>query len=335
MPGLEDMTKEQLIAEIRALKKQVAELEGAGPEREKVDETGIFKKFAQNSGQGFGMADLEGNVIYVNPALCKMFGEEKPEDSYRKNIGDYYSEESYKRFKEKVAPVLMDKGQWTGESTLVSAKGKAFFVIENIFIIYDEKGDPFYYANVLTDITERKEAEKELLANETRLKELFNNMSSAVAVYEAASGGEDFIFKDFNRHGEKIDNAKRDDIIGRPVTECFPGVKEFGLFEVFQRVYRTGVSEHFSAKLYKDGRISGWRNNYVYKLPTGEVVAIYDDVTEKIKAEEELKETVEELQSFKEVTVDREEKMIELKKEINKLYSEKGKKEPYDISFAE
>ena len=40
--------------------------------------------------------------------------------------------------------------------------------------------------------------------------------------------------------------------------------------------------------MYKDARISGWRDNYVYKLPSGEIVAIYDDVTALKISEEAL-----------------------------------------------
>jgi PAS domain S-box-containing protein len=39
---------------------------------------------------------------------------------------------------------------------------------------------------------------------------------------------------------------------------------------------------------YHDGRIDGWRDNYVYKLPSGEIVAVYADVTEQKVTEEEL-----------------------------------------------
>ncbi|MGB3056784.1 MAG: ATP-binding protein [Candidatus Omnitrophota bacterium] len=131
-------------------------------------------------------------------------------------------------------------------------------------------------------------AEKELRDSETRFKELFNNMKSAVAIYKSVDEGRDFIFQDFNRSGEKMEKARKEDIIGRPVTEVFPGVKEFGLFEVFQRVWRTGEPEHFPAKIYKDQRIVGWRDNYVYKLPTGEIVAIYEDITEKMQATEKI-----------------------------------------------
>ena len=41
----------------------------------------------------------------------------------------------------------------------------------------------------------------------------------------------------------------------------------------------------------KTGVREGWRENFVYKLPNGEVVAIYDDVTERKKSEEELRDS--------------------------------------------
>ena len=40
-------------------------------------------------------------------------------------------------------------------------------------------------------------------------------------------------------------------------------------------------------RLFRDlNRINSWFENYVYKLPTGEIVAIYDNVTERKRAEQ-------------------------------------------------
>ena len=78
----------------------------------------------------------------------------------------------------------------------------------------------------------------------------------------------------------------------------FPGVKEFGLFDVFKRVWETGNPEYHPISLYKDERIIGWRENYVYKLPSGEIVAVYDDVTEYKQAEETLRESEEKHRLF-------------------------------------
>lgn len=121
---------------------------------------------------------------------------------------------------------------------------------------------------------ERKQAEEKLRAGEERFRQIFENMSNCVAIYEAIANGEDFIIKNVNRAAERVESVTRKKILGRSVLEVFPGVKEFGIFEVFQRVWKTGKPEFHPTNLYKDNRISGWRENFVYKLPSGELVAI-------------------------------------------------------------
>ena len=129
---------------------------------------------------------------------------------------------------------------------------------------------------------------KNLEATRMKYKGIFDHIKSGVAVYEAVDNGDDFVFVDINRSSEKIEGLKRENAIGKRVTEIFPGIKAFGLFKVFQRVYRTGKPEDFEDAHYEDERIEGWRSNSVFKIPTGEIVAVYDDLTEKKQMEQEL-----------------------------------------------
>jgi len=139
------------------------------------------------------------------------------------------------------------------------------------------------------DITDRKKINQALRENEERFHQLFENMSSGVAVYEAIKNGEDFMFKDFNKTAEKIDQISRDELIGKSVIQKFPSIIEFALFDVFQSVWRTVIPKNHPIKFYNDNRISGWRENFVYRLPSGEIVSIYNDITERILAENKIK----------------------------------------------
>ncbi len=140
---------------------------------------------------------------------------------------------------------------------------------------------------------ERKLAEQAFIASEVRFRELFEKMISCVAVYEAAADGTDFVFRDFNLAAETAEKIDRQKIIGQSLLQVFPGVREMGLLDVLQRVWRSGRPEHVPAAYYKDARNEGWRENYVYKLPTGEVVALYNDITERKKAEIKILESEE------------------------------------------
>jgi signal transduction histidine kinase/CheY-like chemotaxis protein len=126
-----------------------------------------------------------------------------------------------------------------------------------------------------------------LKESESRFRAVFENMSNGVAIFEPLGDGENFIFKDLNKAAEEIDKIKKEDVIGKSVLTVFPGFRDLGLFDILRRVWETGKPEdHPPMLIYEDNRISSWRKDYVYKLPNGEIVFIYEDVTEQKRAVE-------------------------------------------------
>jgi signal transduction histidine kinase/CheY-like chemotaxis protein len=81
-----------------------------------------------------------------------------------------------------------------------------------------------------------------------------------------------------------IDKIKKKDVIGKSILTVFPRFKDHGFFDILKRVWETGRPEDHPTMLYEDERIKSWRTNYVYKLPNGEIVFIYEDVTAQKQA---------------------------------------------------
>jgi diguanylate cyclase (GGDEF)-like protein/PAS domain S-box-containing protein len=128
-----------------------------------------------------------------------------------------------------------------------------------------------------------------LRISEVRFRELFNTMNSGVVICQAKDKGEDFIITNINPAGERISRVNKQEIIGKTLTDVFPGVKEISLFDVFQDVWKTGAHKFHPVSLYKDNRLSLWVENNVYRLDSAEIVAIYDDVTERKRMEDEIR----------------------------------------------
>ena len=148
------------------------------------------------------------------------------------------------------------------------------------------------------EIDERKMAEEALKLSESQLSEVINSMEKAIAIYEPIDNGEDFVFIDMNEFGEKITHYKVVDVLGKRISELFPGEPAVGLIEKLKETWQTGESTQIPLKLYKDDRITQWVENYIFKLPSGKVVAMFEDTFEKRKAEIALMESEQRFRQF-------------------------------------
>ncbi|TVR80766.1 MAG: PAS domain S-box protein [Rhodospirillales bacterium] len=181
---------------------------------------------------------------------------------------------------------------------------RAGTVIAGIAVIMIAFGAYLFYA-ISDPIISR------LQEGEARYRELFDNMRSGAMVLEAARRGRHFILKDLNRAGERIDGLNRQDVIGRRIDEVMPAIAKQGLLPAIRRVWRRGQPENLPMHLGGEGRAGRWREQYIYHLPNGEVVALYDDITDQKRAEHVLRDSearwrsIIEMQSIATMIVDK------------------------------
>ena len=247
------------------------------------------------------IADNQGIITDANPAFLALWGYRDKKEVIGKPIGYFFTDENVAS---EVLKTLDTSGRWSGEYVARRADDSTFIAFGTATQIIDDKGNKIGYQSTCLDVSEQKRAEAALQKSEAKFRDLFNTMSSGVVIYEPVSEGQDFIIRDINRAVERIENVRKEDVIGKSVLSVFPSVVEFGLFAVFQRVAETGYAEAFPVSLYKDNRISGWRDNYVYRLESGAIVAIYEDVTEKMQAEEAVRESNERFRFISHATND-------------------------------
>ncbi|MHA1380956.1 MAG: PAS domain-containing sensor histidine kinase [Candidatus Helarchaeota archaeon] len=227
--------------------------------------------------------DMNLRITYTNKAGIEKFGY-TIEDI---NKGLYVSDvnlDDIEEIKDNIAKILKGERDEPAEYQFRKKDGSKFWGRIHSKPIY--KNDKIIgLKGLIIDITEKKKIEEALRKSGEKYRNIFENMSSGIAVYEVIENGKDFIFKDYNKAGEKLTGYKKVDLIGKRITEKFPDVSRFGLLNVLKEVWKTGIPQHHPTTLYKDERLESWYENFVYKLSTGEIINVFDDISERKKAE--------------------------------------------------
>ena len=258
---------------------------------EALDELRLKDSALNAAANAIAIADVGGTIVWVNNAFSQLTGYSASEAIGRNPRDLVKSGQHDDMFYRSLWETVLAKQVWHGEIINRRKDGSHYHEEMTITPVLNAQGDITHFVAVKQDITERVLSQKRLAYSETLFRSLFESTSSGVAVYRATQDGLDFIIKDINGAVERLENIRRGDVLGERLLDVFPSAKDFGLVDVLQRVSTTGEPEHLPITFYQDNRIAGWRQNYVYRLPTGEVVAVYDDVTAVKQAEAAIKES--------------------------------------------
>ena len=232
--------------------------------------------------------DQQHRGVLVNDAFCDLMGC-KREALLGKSDDDHvcYSEGEASTFKSQDQIVLDTGRQSVSAESLTSADGRVHHLITKKTAYVDEKGARFV-VGVARDVTKEKTIERELIESRNFLDRIINSISDPIYVTDRQHR-----WVLVNEAGCIFVGAPRLEILGKTARELFPGLDLDAVWTKEELVFETGresiIEENFADPTGNQRTIVSKKNLYVDDKGERFIVAVIQEITERKKAETELR----------------------------------------------
>ncbi len=254
----------------------------------KESEQRFIDLFAKTSA-GYQSLDEEGYFLEVNQQWLDLLGYRK-EEVVGHWFGEFLAPSFRDAFRERF-PIFKERGKIHSEFQMLRKDGEIRFIAFEGRIGYKEDGSFKQTHCLLSDITEQRESDRILRKNQEYFKCLFTLLNSGIAILEPLPECQDFIIRNMNPSGELIYQLSLVDIQGRLFSEVLPAMEAIGILDLIRKCCQTGRSQYLPLTEYSDGRISIHMECYVARLPSSEIMLIFDDRTAQVQMEKRIRES--------------------------------------------
>ncbi len=268
--------------------------------------------------------DLDHRILSWNEGAHRNYGYTADEILGKKSDILHSAEDIKSGAVERLLKAAYDSGLAEGEFTRVRQNGSKFAANVVVTRRNDASGNPIGYLLMSSDISEKKRAEEQLLSASQYSRSLIE--ASVDPLVTISTEGK---ITDVNEATIKVTGISRDELIGTDFSDYFTEPDKAR--EGYQQGFAKGSVRDYPLTIRHRNRqlTEVLYNASVYRDAGGNVLGVFAaarDVTAQKRAEAEIAEQsgkdlerLAELERFQRLTVGRELKMIELKKDIEEL----------------
>ena len=290
------------------LEQRIREFEQAESEHDRTEEAlresqERFQLLYERAPLGYQSLDEDGCFIEVNPAWLDILGYSR-EEVIGKSFSEFLHPDWADHFKE-YFPRFKAVGEVLGIEFEMAKKDGQFILVSFTGKIGKDRSGNFQQTHcILQNITGLRQVEETLRKSEEQYKSLFKNMLNGFAlhemVFDEAGTPIDYIFLDVNEAFENQTNFKKEDLIGRKVTEALPGIENDPIdwISTYGKVVLTGNSISFEN--YAEP-LNRWYSVVAYRPNEGQFAVIFLDITDRKRVEEALRESEERANKYLEI----------------------------------
>jgi PAS domain S-box-containing protein len=192
-----------------------------------------YRTFLETTSEGCWLINPELKTVEVNDTLCKMLGYSKDE-MIGKTPFDFVDDENRKIFIEQTLKISTTLHR-SYEITLKNKNGEDLQTYFNATTIKNESGEVQGAFALITDITERKQTEKEIISLKDKYEDLYSN--APIMYLSIDTNG--IIIECNNTVLDKIGYTKRE-IIGKNMTKFVTKESAASFKKDFPKLLKTG-----------------------------------------------------------------------------------------------
>ncbi len=246
---------------------------------------------------GWWERDFITGRVTLSDEVCRIFGVQ-PVDlpEWHGRWLELIHPEDRARVAEAAAAALRPGGpRYDVEYRVVRPDGAVRIVHSQGDVTWDDSGRPLRQFGVLQDITELRQAERELRASEARFRTLVDHASDAFFLYN-----EDATVLDVNRQACESLGYRRDELIGMTAFDYGPDLTPALLQRIRERLRAGKIVTYDGRHRRKDGTVFPVEVRIRALWHEGQMLAVSldRDITERKRAEDELRASEERFRTF-------------------------------------